>query len=273
MSSDNLILAEEGDGEAWFHIGRELEDVGITPGMIRDHRQYIIRWVKNALKLGKLNEGADLPSAHPHSLSPMMYEQEKFISITEQSISIRSTSSQVHDISDEFREPRESTITLSELSADSISEPRDPPWPGDASLSDQSSLQYRCEHVYCRGRLDMRYTTWFGILLHARTDHSTGSTPWSKHHLSDSEEANVNHPNLLCVNDSGKYLASRTPYGNIPTDQDREEVAYVLSQLYRAVRNGSIPVETPQLVYDLYYSRRCAFSDCRYTSENDYEHR
>lgn len=241
--------------------------------MIRDHHQYIIRWVKNALKLGKLNEGADLPSADSCSFPPTIYEHEKFIAITEESLSIQTTSSQAHDISDEPRGPRESTITMSELSSDSTPEPRHPPRPGDVTLSDKQSVQYRCAHVYCKGCPDKRYTTWFEIMLHARTDHSTGSTPWSNYHLRSFKEGNMKHPSLLCVNDSGKYLASYMPYTNIPADQDREEVAYVLSQLYRAVGNGSIPVDIPQLVYDLYYSRRCAFSDCRSTSKNDHEHR
>ncbi len=273
ISSDILQLAEKGNEEAWFHIGRELKDVGITSVMIRDHHQYIIRWIRNALKLGKLNEGADLPSAHSHSFTPIIYEHEKVIAISEESLSIRTTNSQAHDVTDELQGPRESIITVSELSADSVIELRDALRPGDVTLSDEHLLQYRCAHVYCQGRLDQRYTTWFGILLHARTDHSTGCTPWSKQDLIDPQLANMDLPNLLCVNDSGKYLASYTPYTNIPADQDREEVAYVLSQLFRAVRNGSIPMEIPQLVYDLYYSRRCAFSDCRVTSKSDDEHR
>lgn len=273
ISSDNLRYAEEGNEEAWFHIRRELEDVGITVVMIRDHRQYITRWIKNALKLGKINDGADLPSADSHSPSPIMHEHEKFIAISEESVSIRTTSSQAQDILDDPLGPRASTVTMSELSADSIPEPRDPPRPGDVTLSDKQTRQYNCAHVYCKGRPDRRYSTWFEILLHARTDHSTGSAPWSKHHLIDHREANVNHPNLLCVNDSGKYVASYTPHTNIPADQDRDEVAYVLAQLFRAVRNDTIPVEVPQLLYDLYYSRRCAFSDCRVTSENDNHHR
>lgn len=273
ISSHSLQLAEKGNEEAWFYIGRELKDVGITAAMIRDHHQYIIRWIRNALKLGKLNEGADLPSTKSHSFSPIMYEHEKFIAITEESLSIRTTSSQSHDVTDELRGPRESIITVSELSADSELVLRDPLRPGDVTLSDEQILQYRCAHVYCKDRLDQQYTTWFMILLHARTDHSTGSTPWSKHDLTDPQLANMDLPNLLCVNDSGKYLASYTPYTNIPAGQDREEVAYVLSQLFRAVRNGSIPVEIPQLIYDLYYSRRCAFSDCRVTSKSDNEHR
>lgn len=272
ISSVNLRSVEDGNEDAWFHIGRELEDVGITTVMIRDHRQYIIRWIRHALKIGKLNEGADLPRTDSQSHRPVVHEDEKYVAITEENLSNRSMSPQAHHASDEPRRPTESTITMSELSADTTPEPHEPIRPGDIPLSVDQSRQYRCAHVYCKRR-HKRYLTWFDILFHARVDHSTGSTPWSRYRRSSPHEANVSHPNLLCVNDSGRYLASSTPYANIPPDQDRDEMAYFLAHLYQAVRGGSVPVEVPQLLYDLYYSRRCSFSDCRVISRNDHEHR
>lgn len=272
ISSVNLSLAEEGNEEAWFHIGRELEDVGITPIMIRDHRQYIIRWIRHALKIGKLNEGADLPGPDSQSHPPVVDEDEKYVANTEENLSVRTMSSQAHSPPDEPRRLTESTIAMSELSEDTIREPQEPIRPGDIPLSDNQSREYRCAHVYCKRR-HQRYSTWFDILCHARVDHSTGSTPWSRYRRSSPHEANVSHPNLLCVNDSGRYLASSTPYANIPPDQDRDEMAYFLAHLYQAVRGGAIPVEVPQLLYDLYYSTRCSYSDCRVISRNDHEHR
>lgn len=245
--------------------------------MIRDHRQFIIRWIRHALKLGKLNEGtADLPSVEPpnsecHTSFTITYEQEKFITISDESVSIHSVNSKAQEILEDQFEPRGSTV--SELPRYSLLEPPSEPLLGDVALSNGQSRQYICAHVYCKDRQDIRYTTWFDILLHARTHHSAGRLPWSAHSLRKSQKEDANQPILLCVNDAGKYLASRGPYTNIPTDHDREELAALLVQLYRAVREDSIPAEIPQLMYDLYYSRRCAFSDCRVTSSNDSEHR
>ena len=48
--------AGEGDECTWFQIGKELEDVGITPSMIEEHKDFIVEWMKRALLEGKFDE-------------------------------------------------------------------------------------------------------------------------------------------------------------------------------------------------------------------------
>ena len=49
------------DPTAWKEIMRDLAEVGITSEMVREHRQYIVDWIKIAIETGALNEGATEP--------------------------------------------------------------------------------------------------------------------------------------------------------------------------------------------------------------------
>ncbi len=49
ISAHSVESAQEGDDAVWRQIGRELEDVGITQFMIREHKDFIIDWIKSEL--------------------------------------------------------------------------------------------------------------------------------------------------------------------------------------------------------------------------------
>lgn len=44
------------DRETWEALRRELEDIGISPGIIIEKREFIIAWVREAVATGKLEE-------------------------------------------------------------------------------------------------------------------------------------------------------------------------------------------------------------------------
>ena len=58
ISTSTVESAEDGDEAAWYQIGRELEDVGISASMIQENRAFIVAWMKNALDIGQLEEQA-----------------------------------------------------------------------------------------------------------------------------------------------------------------------------------------------------------------------
>ena len=55
-----LVLAEEGDEDAWFPSSWELEDVGITAAMVDGYRLCITSWIKGALRSGSQGECVSL---------------------------------------------------------------------------------------------------------------------------------------------------------------------------------------------------------------------
>src|SRR5881394_3954547 len=42
--------------EDWTEVKRELEDVGISPSAIEEHREYIKTWLQEALEAGAMEE-------------------------------------------------------------------------------------------------------------------------------------------------------------------------------------------------------------------------
>ena len=62
ISLESIASAEEGDEDLWYQIGRELEDVGITPDMIHEHRPYITACIMEALSSGNLDDDPMLAS-------------------------------------------------------------------------------------------------------------------------------------------------------------------------------------------------------------------
>ena len=58
--------------EVSCQITREMEDVGISPDMIRSHHQYITNWIKDVVGTSKLNESAQSTTTD-HSL-PREYQ-------------------------------------------------------------------------------------------------------------------------------------------------------------------------------------------------------
>ena len=61
ISARSIESAEDGDEAAWCQMGRELEDIGITPTMLQENRAFIVAWIKNALSSGQLEEQASQP--------------------------------------------------------------------------------------------------------------------------------------------------------------------------------------------------------------------
>lgn len=56
ISSRAMDSIEDGDETVWSQIGRELEDLGITSNMIKEHRIFITSWIKKALQNGEFEE-------------------------------------------------------------------------------------------------------------------------------------------------------------------------------------------------------------------------
>ena len=75
ISIEGIASAEEGDENIWHQIGKELEDVGITPDMVNEHRLYITAWIKEALGNGNLDENSVLVSPDPDTLSSELPRQ------------------------------------------------------------------------------------------------------------------------------------------------------------------------------------------------------
>ena len=75
ISVESIASAQEGDEDVWYQIGRELEDVGITPDMVNEHRLYITAWIKEALGNGNLDENSVLVSPDRDTLSSELPHQ------------------------------------------------------------------------------------------------------------------------------------------------------------------------------------------------------
>jgi Tfp pilus assembly ATPase PilU len=51
------------------------------------------------------------------------------------------------------------------------------------------------------------------------------------------------------------------------------ELYHMLTVLSEAVQKGMITAEIPQLMYDLYFSRKCLYAECHARSETPEENR
>ena len=58
VSAQTFDTAVRNDRETWEGLRRELEDIGISPRLITEKRQYIIAWFQEAVAMGKLGESA-----------------------------------------------------------------------------------------------------------------------------------------------------------------------------------------------------------------------
>lgn len=76
VSHKTFDSSVQNDWETWEALRRELEDVGISPGIITERRQFIIAWFKEAIAAGKLEEDAPSDDAAAESDDDsMMIEQ------------------------------------------------------------------------------------------------------------------------------------------------------------------------------------------------------
>lgn len=58
ISTQTFDTAAPNDRETWKALRRELEDIGISPSVISEKRQFIIAWFQEAVAAGKLDEDA-----------------------------------------------------------------------------------------------------------------------------------------------------------------------------------------------------------------------
>ncbi|MCJ1455007.1 hypothetical protein MMC28_005361 [Mycoblastus sanguinarius] len=66
VSTKTFDTAARNDRETWEALRRELEDIGISPGVITEKRHFIIAWFQEAVTAGKLEE--DVPSDDGNSV-------------------------------------------------------------------------------------------------------------------------------------------------------------------------------------------------------------
>ena len=76
ISMDSISSAEDGDDTVWFQIGRELEDVGITPAMVTEHRTFITNWIKDALDKDQFEESVKGPVTETDPSTWFQYEHD-----------------------------------------------------------------------------------------------------------------------------------------------------------------------------------------------------
>ena len=58
ISTQTFDTAAQNDRETWEALRRELEDIGISPSVISEKRQFIVAWFQEAVAAGKLDEDA-----------------------------------------------------------------------------------------------------------------------------------------------------------------------------------------------------------------------
>ena len=58
ISTHTFDTATQNSREAWEALRRELEDIGISPEIINEKRQFIVTWFQEAVAMGKLEEAA-----------------------------------------------------------------------------------------------------------------------------------------------------------------------------------------------------------------------
>ena len=62
ISNQTFDTAARNEKETWEELRKELEDIGISPSVITEKRQFIIEWFQEAVAAGRLDE--DAPSDH-----------------------------------------------------------------------------------------------------------------------------------------------------------------------------------------------------------------
>ena len=58
ISTKTFDASAQNDRETWDALRRELEDIGISPGVITEKRRFIIAWFQEAVAAGRLEEDA-----------------------------------------------------------------------------------------------------------------------------------------------------------------------------------------------------------------------
>ena len=278
ISLESIASAEEGDEDIWYQIGRELEDVGITPDMLNEHRPYITAWIMEALSSGNLDEDPmlaspdlDTSSSELPCQAPLQHTLQGRELIT-QDEHAEDRSDVPHDT---FDSRPEEAMDLGNT-PDTSMETEESLRPGDVTLSDIQRKGYLCTHASCQETPEQSFTSWFELLLHARNYHCPHAPPWSlSPNNSDLQAVSTpSDPSYLARAENGDWLFIESLQCSTSlSDELRLELNYMLTVLYEAVFSGSIPPEIPQLMYDLYYTTVCQFKDCQKSSKDSNEHR
>lgn len=79
VSHKTFDSSVQNDWETWEALRRELEDVGISRGVITERRQFIIAWFKEAIAAGKLEEDAPSDDAAAESDDDSMMIEQRTI--------------------------------------------------------------------------------------------------------------------------------------------------------------------------------------------------
>ena len=123
------------------------------------------------------------------------------------------------------------------------------PLPGYVALSNSQLKQYIC--AACRNPWKRRVSTWFELLEHAHKLHGKNDAKLTSR--SRAFQGNIEA-------DNGTRLSVNKPRSFNSVDHDiQNELNHMLTVLAKALREGLVSPEVPQLMYDLYYSRSCIF--------------
>lgn len=93
VSHKTFDSSVQNDWETWEALRRELEDVGISRGVITERRQFIIAWFKEAIAAGKLEEDAPSDDAAAESDDDSMMIEQRITEGTLVEGSVRKESS------------------------------------------------------------------------------------------------------------------------------------------------------------------------------------
>lgn len=77
VSTRTFDTAVQNDRETWDALRRELEDIGISPGVINEKRSFIVAWFQEAVAAGKLEE--DVPSEEDEASTRSESRQESLV--------------------------------------------------------------------------------------------------------------------------------------------------------------------------------------------------
>ncbi len=112
-------------------------------------------------------------------------------------------------------------------------------------------VRYVCAHASCNKVYKDTVITWFELLAHAWAYHCTRPI------LALAEDLVG-----MVRDEDDKILTEKVPNSLPSLHFDyRHELAYVLNILHGALRKSSIDLVIPQLMYELYYSRKILFAD------------
>ena len=110
ISNNTIDSIKEGDESVWSQVERELEEFGITPVMVQQHRAFITTWIRNALQNGDFEERQPISSLP--SVNPSVSSSERPVSPSNIDIEKRVHNADRHLSSDSAIHPTTSLISV-----------------------------------------------------------------------------------------------------------------------------------------------------------------